>query len=175
LKVQRRKEKQREVLQDLQIVIRKIDCNSAKMTSSALTKFPPERQRSGLRRSPHSPDEQTPNERRAAAVARIRKYAGLEPGYQPLTEILKQRVKSRWPKPGRSLPCAHRDETELGRTSSFVGGMATLMEKYKIEGWQEPYEKLKTQLPNMTPGQRKRPTQSPLRFPLAARRVRAKS
>jgi len=54
--------------------------------------------------------------------------------------------------------------------------MATLMEKYKIEGWQEPYEKLKTQLAEYdTWTKEKRPTQSPLRFPLAARRVRAKS
>ena len=37
-------------------------------------------------------DEQTPNERRPAAVMRIREYAGLEPGYKPLTEILKQRA-----------------------------------------------------------------------------------
>ena len=91
-------------------------------------------------------DEQTPNERRAAAVARIRKYAGLEPGYKPLTEILEQRVKEQMAKSGVVYPAKTEIETELGRTSSFVGGMATLMEKYKIAGWQEPYGKLKTQL-----------------------------
>jgi len=45
-------------------------------------------------------DEQTPAERRPAAVVRIREYAGLEPGYKPLTEILKQRVTEQMAKPG---------------------------------------------------------------------------
>ena len=54
-------------------------------------------------------DEQTPAERRPAAVVRIREYAGLEPGYKPLTEILKQRVMEQMAKPGVVYPGAHRD------------------------------------------------------------------
>src|ERR1041385_1724085 len=140
-------EKQREVLQDLQIVIRKIElqfreddfqrAHEVPFLNASGTVF------GGLR---ILLDEQTPNERRAAAVARIRKYAGLEPGYRPLTEILKQRVKEQMAKPGVVYPARTEVETELGRTSNYVGGMAGLMEKYKIQSWQEPYEKLKTQL-----------------------------
>jgi hypothetical protein len=34
-------------------------------------------------------DEQTASDRRPAAVVRLRKYAGIEPGYPPIVEILK--------------------------------------------------------------------------------------
>ena len=140
-------EKQKEVAQDLQIVIRRIElqfreddfqrAHDVPFLNASGAVF------GGLR---ILLDEQTANERRTAAVARIRKYAGLEPGYTPLTEILKQRVKEQMAKPGVVYPARTEVETELGRTASYVGGMATLMEKHKIQGWQEPYEKLKTQL-----------------------------
>ena len=91
-------------------------------------------------------DEQTPSERRPATVIRIRKYAGLEPGYKALTEILKQRVTEQMAKPGVVYPARTEIETELSRNSNYLEGIATLLQKYKLTGWQEPYEKLKTQL-----------------------------
>jgi uncharacterized protein (DUF885 family) len=91
-------------------------------------------------------DEQTPEERRIAAVVRIREYAGLEPGYKPLTEILKQRVMEQMAKPGVIYPANVEIETEMGRNSNYVDGIATLMEKYKLTGWQDLYATLKKQL-----------------------------
>ncbi len=91
-------------------------------------------------------DEQTPTDRRTAAVVRIREYAGLEPGYKPLTEILKQRVMEQMAKPGVIYPAKVEIETEMGRNSNYVEGIATLMGKYKLTGWQEPYATLKQQL-----------------------------
>ena len=41
-------------------------------------------------------DDQVAPERRKAALVRLRKYAGVEPGYKPLTEILKQRALELW-------------------------------------------------------------------------------
>ena len=83
---------------------------------------------------------------RPAAVIRIRKYAGLEPGYKALTEILKQRVTEQMGKPGVVYPARTEIETELSRNSNYLEGIAALLQKYKLTGWQEPYEKLKTQL-----------------------------
>ncbi len=91
-------------------------------------------------------DVQTPNERRPAAVVRIREYAGIEPGYTPLTEILKQRVKEQMAKPGVIYPARVQIETEMARNSNYLDGIAALMEKYKLTGWQEPYATLKKQL-----------------------------
>jgi hypothetical protein len=91
-------------------------------------------------------DEQTPAERRPAAVVRIREYAGLEPGYKPLTEILKQRVMEQMAKPGAIYPAKVEIETEMGRNSNYIDGITSLMEKYKLTEWQEPYATLKKQL-----------------------------
>jgi uncharacterized protein (DUF885 family) len=91
-------------------------------------------------------DEQTPAERRSAAIQRVRKYAGLEAGYKPLTEILKQRVREQMAKPGMIYPWRTEIETELGRNSNYVDGIQALFEKYGLVGWREPFGKLKSQL-----------------------------
>jgi len=91
-------------------------------------------------------DEQTPAERRPAALERLRKYAGLEASYKPITEILKRRALEQMVKPGVIYPWRNEIETELGRDSNYVEGIAALCQKYKLQGWQEPYDKLKPQL-----------------------------
>ena len=91
-------------------------------------------------------DEQTPNERRPAAIIRIREYAGLKEGYKPLTEILKQRLMEQMAKPGVIYPARTEMETELGRNASYLEGIAALFQKWKLTGWEEPYGKLKAQL-----------------------------
>jgi hypothetical protein len=91
-------------------------------------------------------DDQTPDPRRPAAVVRIREYAGLDPNFKPITEILKQRVQEQMAKPGILYPSRTEIETELGRNSNYLEGISSLCEKYKLSGWQEPYGKLKTEL-----------------------------
>ncbi len=91
-------------------------------------------------------DDQVAAERRPAAVVRLRKYAGVEPGSKPLTEILKQREMEQMAKPGVLYPSRGEMETELGRNGSYVEGMAALFRKYKLTGWEEPYKKLTAEL-----------------------------
>jgi uncharacterized protein (DUF885 family) len=91
-------------------------------------------------------DDQVAVERRPDAVVRLRKYAGVEPGYKPFTEILKQRTMEQIAKPGMVYPSKTEVETELGRNNNYVDGMAALFTKYKLTGWEEPYAKLKTEL-----------------------------
>jgi uncharacterized protein (DUF885 family) len=91
-------------------------------------------------------DDQAAPERRASAVARLRKYAGVEPGYRPITELLKEREKEQIAKPGMSWPSRGELETELGRDSSYVEGLPPLFRKYGLTGWEAPYAKLKLQL-----------------------------
>ncbi len=91
-------------------------------------------------------DDQVAAERRPAAVVRLRKYAGVEPGSKPLTEILKQREMEQMAKPGVLYPSRGEMETELGRNGSYIEGMAALFRKYKLTGWEEPYAKLTAEL-----------------------------
>jgi hypothetical protein len=140
-------QKQKEVAQDLQIMIRTAElqfreldfarAHKVDFLNASQTVF------RGLR---VLLDEQTPAERRPAAVVRIRKYAGMQPGYKPLADILKQRVMEQMAKPGVVYPARTEIETELGRNPNYMEGIAALLEKYKLTGWQEPYNKLKSQL-----------------------------
>jgi hypothetical protein len=91
-------------------------------------------------------DDQTAADRRPAAVVRLRKYAGTEAGYEPFTELLKQRELEQIAKPGVIFPSKGEVQTELGRNSNYVDGIATLFEKYKLSGWSDSYAKLKTEL-----------------------------
>jgi uncharacterized protein (DUF885 family) len=140
-------EKQKEVVQDLDIVIRRVDLQLREQDFDRAHKVDfLNASRRVFRGVRVLLDEQTPSERRPAAVARIRKYAGLEPGYKALTEILQQRVMEQMAKLGVIYPARTEIETELARNSNYVEGIAALLEKYKLTGWQEPYARLKTQL-----------------------------
>ena len=91
-------------------------------------------------------DDQVAAERRPAAMLRLRKYAGVEEGYKPLTELLKQRALEQIAKPGVIYPSKDEVETELGRNSNYVEGIAALFGKYEIHDWEAPYAKLKSEL-----------------------------
>jgi hypothetical protein len=140
-------ERQKEVAEDLQIMIRRVEIDFR------LQDFERSHEVPFLNASAMVfggvqilLDEQTPSERRPAAVSRLRKYAGLESGYRPIADILKERVMEQMSKPGIIYPARVEIETELGRNSNYLEGIATLMQKYKLTGWQEPYETLKSQL-----------------------------
>lgn len=140
-------EKQPEVAQDLAIIIRSVELGFREQDYERAHEVPflnaSSLVFSGIR---GLLDDQTPAERRPAAVARLRKYAGLEPGYQPIAEILKQRVLEQAAKPGVVYPAKVEIETELGRDSNYLEGIAALCRKYQLTGWEEAYAKLKSQL-----------------------------
>lgn len=140
-------EQQKEVRQDLEIMIRAIELNF-KLQDFQRTHKVPFNNASGdvFEGVRILLDDQTPTVRHTASVLRIRKYAGLEPGYKPYTEILKQRDVEQMAKPGAIYPSRTEIETELGRNSNYIDGIAALLEKNKVPGWQEPYAKLKQQL-----------------------------
>jgi hypothetical protein len=91
-------------------------------------------------------DDQTPDDRRQAAVSRLRKYAGLQTGYLPITAILKERTISRMSKPGIIYPSRQNMEVILSRNANMVSGIQELFIKYKIEGWEELYAAMKKEL-----------------------------
>jgi uncharacterized protein (DUF885 family) len=91
-------------------------------------------------------DDQVAADRRPAALVRLRKYAGVEKGYKPFTEILKTREMEQIAKPGVIYPSKGELETELGRNSNYVDGIAALFKKYKLTGWEPAYAQLKVQL-----------------------------
>jgi uncharacterized protein (DUF885 family) len=138
---------QQDVAEDLQIMIRRVNLNFKRQDFQRAHEVPfynaSQAVFGGLQ---VLLDEQTPAERRPAAVVRICEYAGLEPGYSALTEILKQRISEQMAKPGVIYPARVEIETEMARNSNYLDGIAALMQKYKLAGWEGPFAKLKTQL-----------------------------
>jgi uncharacterized protein (DUF885 family) len=140
-------QKQKAVAQDLQIIVRRVELGFRQDDFERAHKVPFLNASGMVFRGLHSLlDEQTPAERRPAAVVRIREYAGLEKGYRPITEIFKERVTEQMAKPGVVYPARTQIETELGRNSNYLEGIASLLKKYDLKDWQEPFGKLKTQL-----------------------------
>ncbi|WP_462268099.1 DUF885 domain-containing protein [Mucilaginibacter sp.] len=91
-------------------------------------------------------DDQTLAARRKAAIIRMRKYAGMEKGYRPLTAILQERVAAQMAKKNVIYPSRQQMEVALSRNASIVEGIAELCKKYKLGGWEQPYARLKQQV-----------------------------
>jgi len=91
-------------------------------------------------------DDQTPVERRNAAIIRLSKYAGLQNGYLPLTDVLKERTIEQIKKADMIYPSKQQMDVILSHNGSLVDGIRELFVKYKMNGWQEIYEAVKKQL-----------------------------
>ena len=91
-------------------------------------------------------DPQVDPARYPAAISRLRKYAGLEEGYEPITELAKARTSERFGVPGLIGPYKGEIEQELGNAQSYVSGMEQLFQQYGLEGWEEPYQEIVRQL-----------------------------
>ncbi len=91
-------------------------------------------------------DPQVPAERYLAAIVRLRKYAGLAEGYDPITELAKDRTRERYEVEGLHGPFRGEVEQDLERSETFIIGIGELLAGTGLDGWQEPYEVLAAQL-----------------------------
>src|SRR5262249_8869719 len=77
-------------------------------------------------------DEQIAPARRARALVRLRRYAGVEPGSTPIAELAKARFRERLGRPGLVGPRKGDVERELGEASFYVDGVEKLLTRYKL-------------------------------------------
>jgi hypothetical protein len=91
-------------------------------------------------------DDRIAPARRQLAVARLRRYAGLEPGATPLTELAQARTRERLNVPGLLMPIRAELQKQLGNTAAYLRGIEELFTKFQLNGWREPFAKLKEQL-----------------------------
>jgi hypothetical protein len=91
-------------------------------------------------------DDQIAPERRKAAVTRLRRYTGSEPGYQPTTQLAEKVFREKLKTPGLLGPAKAAIEQDLTNTNSYITGIGLLLEKYKMTGYAAAYTKLKEQL-----------------------------
>jgi hypothetical protein len=91
-------------------------------------------------------DDQIAAERRPAALVRLRKYTGLEPGFKPLIDVAEQRFREKENQSGLLGPSREEVEKGLENSKAYVNGIGLLLEKYKIRDYAPAYAKLKEQL-----------------------------
>ena len=91
-------------------------------------------------------DAQVAVERRPAAVVRLRKYAGLVDGYEPVTAQAMRVTRERLADAKLLPPAKSQVERDLANGPIILQGLEKLFELYKLDGWREPYVTLKQQL-----------------------------
>jgi hypothetical protein len=91
-------------------------------------------------------DDQSPATRHAAAIIRLRKYAGLVPGVKPITLVLRERTQHQMKGENMIYPTKEEIELGLSRNASLITGIADLFKKYNLTGWEQPYAKLHQQV-----------------------------
>ncbi|MBI1827829.1 MAG: DUF885 domain-containing protein [Planctomycetes bacterium] len=91
-------------------------------------------------------DDQIPEDRRKAALVRLNRYAGVESGYMPLTNLAMDRTRERLNQPGLMGPPKIEVEKGLANAPRYIEGIKQLFEKFAIKGYEPAYEKLKKQL-----------------------------
>jgi hypothetical protein len=91
-------------------------------------------------------DDQVPEERRAAALVRLRRYTGLEEGYTSLTLQAEAYTRARLDDPGLLGPFREKVEKDLARAPRLLEGLRELLATYGPAGHEEAYEALGRQL-----------------------------
>ena len=91
--------------------------------------------------------DRIPAERRAAALVRLKKYAGTEKGYRPITELAIEDMEREWKQnPDRLAPFKDKIERSLSSSPQLIEEIAVLFQKYEIKGFEKDYKKLLEQV-----------------------------
>lgn len=90
-------------------------------------------------------EPQVAAERHPAALARVRKYAGLEPGYRPAVELAEAEAREGFQK-GLLPPSRIEVENDLHTAQSLIDGIDKLFAEYPIAGAEQPVATLRRQL-----------------------------
>jgi len=80
------------------------------------------------------------------AVQRLKRYAGLEDGYQPITDLAVARTRERMSDDSLQGPFTGQVSQDLERMPTFIDGIDELFENAGLDGWQEASATLKDQL-----------------------------
>jgi len=93
-------------------------------------------------------DEQIEESRRSSAAIRLKKYTGMLKGYKPVTQLAKEYIQSKLSNKELLGPVKKELERNLENSARYLSGIKQLFEQFKIEGYEEAYEQLTSQLSN---------------------------
>lgn len=87
-------------------------------------------------------DPQVPKARQAAALTRLKLYAGAAQGVTPLTELAEQRTSEGFSDKQLTGPYIEEVKQNLGNTKNYMDGIQQLFQQSGLAGWQADYAKL---------------------------------
>ena len=91
-------------------------------------------------------DARNKPERQARALVRLRRYAGLEAGFAPITLLAKERTEEELARVGLVGPYVEGLKQQLDRTDYLLKGLSDLFTKAKLTGWESDFAVLAKQL-----------------------------
>ena len=91
-------------------------------------------------------DPRIPKERQAAALVRLRRYAGLEPGSTALTELAEARTVERFGDKGLTGPFKNEVEQDLADAPRLMAGIGELFKSSGLTGYEQPLAALNSQI-----------------------------
>ena len=91
-------------------------------------------------------DPRVSKQRHAAALVRLRRYAGNERGYEPITTLARARIEERMNDASLTWPWVTEVEQHLADAKGYVDGTRELLQKSGLKGWQKDFDVLASQL-----------------------------
>jgi uncharacterized protein (DUF885 family) len=90
-------------------------------------------------------DEQNASERKARALVRLRRYAGLEAGVTPLAVAAEAETRQRLTIAGLATPYVVAVRTAIALGPVLLAGISDLFTRSGLDGWQEAFSVFETQ------------------------------
>lgn len=91
-------------------------------------------------------DPRNKPERQAAALVRLKRYAGKEAGYTPIATLIRARTEERFANKGLIGPYIGEVEEGLNNNATYMEGIADLFRKAKLSGWEADLAALSAQV-----------------------------
>ena len=91
-------------------------------------------------------DERVAKPRQRAALVRLKRYAGTERGYEPITKLARARIEERMADTTLTWPWEVQVKQHLDNTTHYIDGMRDLLRKSGLKGWQKDFDVLARQL-----------------------------
>jgi hypothetical protein len=87
-------------------------------------------------------DPRVDKKRYPAALARLKKYAGTERGYEPATKLAQARIEERMNDGSLAWPWTEEVKQDLENAPQYIEGMRDLFKKSGLKGWQKDFDAL---------------------------------
>jgi len=87
-------------------------------------------------------DPRVDKKRYPAALARLRKYAGTERGYEAATKLVEARIEERMNDSALTWPWTDEVKQDLENAPQYIEGMRDLFKKSGLKGWQKDFDAL---------------------------------